>query len=287
MTTATLTGIVVYPLKSAAGVAVSRARVERQGLALDRRWMLVDEEGMFLSQRSEPRLALIRIEIGTDRLTVSAPGMPALELDLDPARDDTLPVHLWGDDVAATRIGADEDGWFRAFLGRRVRLVHVPDEHLRQVDPEFARQGDLVGFADGYPFLLASESSLAALNERLDEPLPMNRFRPNLIVRGAEPWAEDGWDRIRMGDIVFHVVKPCARCSITTVDQDTGARGKEPLRTLARFRRVGNKVMFAQNLVHDATGTIEVGSRVEIWPREAPEEGPPVLRREEGAEGRP
>lgn len=268
MTTATLAGIVVYPLKSAAGVAVPRAGVERHGLALDRRWMLVDEDATFLSQRSEPRMALIRVEIGAHRLLVRAPGMPPLELELHPTHERALPVRIWGDGLAASWIGANEDAWFRSFLDREVRLVHVPYPHLRQVDPEYARHGDLVGFADGFPFLLASQASLADLNERLAEPLPMNRFRPNLIVSGSEPYAEDTWDRIRVGGIVFHVVKPCARCSVTTVDQDTGVRGVEPLRTLARFRRAGGKVMFGQNLVHDGSGVVEVGSRVEIWPRE-------------------
>lgn len=264
-----LTGIVVYPLKSAGGVSLRRARVERHGLALDRRWMLVDEDGTFLSQRELPRMALIRVRIETDRLRIRAPGHSDLELDLHPGPGRAATVGIWGDRVEAQSIGADEDAWFRSFLGRDVHLVHIPERGFRQVDLTYAKAGDQVGFADGYPFLLASETSLAALNERLPAPLPMNRFRPNLIVSGTAPFAEDAWDRIRVNGVTFRVVKPCARCSITTVDQETGVTGKEPLRTLATFRRGGGKVLFGQNLVHDGTGIIETGTSVALLHRDS------------------
>lgn len=265
---ATLAGVHVYPLKSAAGIALPRARVERHGLALDRRWMLVDEEGVFLSQRVEPRLALLSVEIGEGRLTVRAPQLPDLDLALHPQGVADVPVRIWGDRTLALGSGDEADAWFGAWLGRRVRIVYVPDASLRQVDLGYARRGDRVGFADGFPFLLISQGSLDELNRRLDVPLPMHRFRPNLVVSGVAPFAEDEWVRIRIGEVVFHVVKPCARCSVTTVDQATGVPGVEPLRTLATFRRVGGKVVFGQNLVHDpgtdSEESVEVGATVVV-----------------------
>jgi uncharacterized protein YcbX len=138
----------------------------------------------------------------------------------------------------------------------------MADQVVRPANPAFAPPGARVSFADGFPFLLISEESLADLNGRLAVPLPMNRFRPNLVVAGCEPYAEDGWKEIRIGDVKLRVVKPCERCLVTTTDQATGERGKEPLRTLATYRKVGNDVMFGQNVVHENTGELRVGDAV-------------------------
>lgn len=226
--------------------------------------MLVDQAGGFLSQRTVPRMALLRVEIGADGLVVRAPGMPDLTVPDAPVFGTSVRVEIWGDECDATMADAAANSWFSEFLGLPSRLVHIPDDSLRTVDPDYAEPADRVGFADGFPFLLASEASLADLSQRAGTDLPMNRFRPNLVVSGIAPYAEDGWSRIRVGDVSFRVVKPCARCSVTTVDQETAEVGKEPLRTLATFRKVGSKVMFGQNLLHDGTGTLRVGDPVSV-----------------------
>ena len=254
----------VYPIKSAGGIPLEASDVDGRGLRHDRRWMLVDEAGSFISQRRFPRMALIRIRIEPDHLVVDAPDMPSLHVPLRPPDRKLRLTQVWGDLVEVSAVGDDADRWFGEFLGAGCKLVYLPDESIRPVDPAYGRSEDRVGLADGFPFLLVSEASLADLNARLERPVPMNRFRPNLVVGGCEPFAEDGWRLVRIGRITLRVVKPCARCTITTVDQGTAATGKEPLRTLARFRRVGTKVLFGQNLIHDETGTLHTGDPVEV-----------------------
>lgn len=259
-----ISGIRVYPIKSAAGIVLDEASVEERGFRHDRRWMLVDENGIFLSQREAPRLALVRVAITADALVVDAPGMPTLQVPLQPEPGDTVSTVIWRDVVESLPAGGGVDPWFRKFLGIPCRLVYLPETSVRPVDPAYSASGDHVSLADGFPFLLLSEASLGDLNSRMELPLPMDRFRPNLIVRGCGPFAEDGWRRVRIGAVDFRVVKPCARCKITMVDQQTAATGKEPLRTLARYRKQGSEVFFGQNLIHDATGTVRVGDAVEV-----------------------
>jgi uncharacterized protein YcbX len=259
---ASLSDLCVYPIKSCGGIPVDEWEVDERGLRHDRRWMLVDETGSFVSQRKLPRMALIKVRIESGGLVVDAPGMTSLNVPFEPPDDKPLLARVWGDLVEGQTV--DDYGWFSEFLGVRCKLVYLPDESVRPVDPAYAEPGDRVSLADGFPFLLISEASLADLNARLEQPLPMNRFRPNLVVRGCEPFAEDGWRGVRIGQLTFRVVKPCARCTITTVDQESATKGKEPLRTLARFRRAGNKVLFGQNLIHDETGTLRVGDPVEV-----------------------
>ncbi len=259
-----LSGLHLYPIKSAGGISLVAWEVDEGGLRHDRRWMLVDEVGRYMTQRRFPRMALIGVRIEPDRLVVDAPDMPSLEIPLEPTQQRPRLAQVWNDLVEVLRVGADADRWFGEFLGVRCKLVYLPDESVRPVDPAYGRTGDRVGLADGFPFLLASEDSLADLNARLESPVPMNRFRPNVVVRGCEPFAEDGWQLVRISFISFRVVKPCARCAITTVDQRTATTGKEPLRTLARFRRAREGVLFGQNLVHDGKGTLHTGDPVEV-----------------------
>ena len=259
-----LNGLYVYPIKSCGGIAVEEWEVDERGLRHDRRWMLVDEAGCFVSQREFPRMALIRVRIEPGGLLVDAPDMPSLNVPFRPPDGKLRLARVWDDLVESRTVGDDADRWFSEFLQTRCKLIYLPDESVRQVDPTYGRPGDRVGLADGFPFLLISEASLADLNARLEQPLPMNRFRPNLVIGGCEPFAEDGWKVIRIGSMTFRVVKPCARCVITSVNQESAAKGKEPLRTLARFRKVGTKVLFGQNLVHDATGSLSVGDPLEV-----------------------
>lgn len=254
-----------YPVKGCRGTALLEARVGARGIVGDRTFMLVDDDGCFITQRSYPRMALIEPRLTDDSLSLSAPDMDALSIPVL-RHGERRQVVVWRDGCEAIDQGDAAAEWASSFLGTSCRLVRMADDFVRRVDPEYAvTDRDQVGFADGYPFLLTTEESLADLNARMAAPLPMNRFRPSIVVVGSEPYAEDGWHRIRIGAIVFSVVKPCARCEVTTTDQSTAERGREPLRTLATYRRVqGKGVMFGQNLIHDSTGVIRVGDAVEL-----------------------
>jgi uncharacterized protein len=265
--TVTLSGLYVYPIKSCAGIPLQSADLSATGLRHDRSWMLVDETGEFMSQRAHPRMALISIRFSAERLIVSAPGMSDLEVPLYLQAPDSIDVRVWGDTNRGELVGEEANRWVTEFLKFPCRLVHKPEDDPRLVDSSFAESGDQVGFADGFAFLLISEASLEDLNMRLEDPLPMNRFRPNFVVRGCGPYAEDGWSRLRIGSVPFRVAEPCPRCAITTVDQETGTRGKEPLRTLATYRKFEGEVFFGRNLIHDTLGTVSVGASVEATPR--------------------
>jgi len=260
--TPTLTDIVVYPIKSAAGISVSESEVDDFGLRHDRRFMVVDESGEFLTQRDHPRMALIAPELTDGHLKVNAPDMPTLELPLEPRPIVLTRVTIWDDSCEASWMGEPAARWFCDFLGCACSLVHMPRETRRPTDPVYDITGSRVSFADAFPFLLIAEESLADLNRRLTDPLPMNRFRPNLTIAGAAAFEEDGWARIEIGGLALNIVKPCARCVITTTDQITAERGVEPLRTLAKYRKIGGKVMFGQNAVHEGTGQLRVGDAV-------------------------
>ena len=260
----TLTGLTVYPIKSTRGIPVDEWDVDDFGLQYDRRFMVVDQSGEFLSQRSHPRLALVAPTIGGAVLRVDAPGMRPLALPLEPSPSVATRVTVWEDTCDATWMGEAAAQWFSDFLGDFCSLVYMSAVTVRPADPAYGPVGSRVSFADGFPFLLISEESLADLNRRLAEPLPMNRFRPNLVVAGAQPYGEDQWERIQIGDVGLRVVKPCARCVVTTIDQITTARGREPLRTLATYRNTGGKVMFGQNVVHEGRGRLRVGDLVHL-----------------------
>jgi uncharacterized protein len=262
--TTTLASLIVYPIKSARGMSVSEWQVDEFGLRHDRRFMVVDESGEFLTQRLHPRLALVSPRPEGDRLRVIAPGMPELDLPLQPAPTVVTQVTVWADTCAATWLGNTAAEWFSDFLGRSCSLVHMHAQTRRPTNPAYDKTGSRVSFADAFPFLIISEASLADLNRRLDGPLPMNRFRPNLTVSGGHPYQEDRWTRIQIGSLPLNVVKPCARCVITTTDQATTERGVEPLRTLAMYRKTGGKVMFGQNAVHEGPGSLRVGDRVVV-----------------------
>lgn len=264
MSEITLSGLYFYPVKSLAGISLERAPVDRRGIRFDRHWMLVDSEGCFLTQRQRPEMARIKTQLAPGLLRLSAPDMPDLDLELEGEREKQLTVEVWNDRVEAQFEGARVSNWLSQYLGVDCRLVSMPAKTVRPVDPRFARSDDQVGFSDGFPFLLISEGSLEDLNSRLDTPMTMRRFRPNLVVKGCEPYAEDQWKRIRIGDMTFRVVKPCSRCVITTIEPETLEKGPEPLRTLSQYRREGNKVYFGQNVIHDSPGELKLGMPVEI-----------------------
>jgi len=259
-----LSGLYGYPVKSLAGIPLQHSTVDRYGLMYDRRWMLVDPEGEFLSQRRVPRMALIGQRIAGDELILNAVGRHELHLPLVPESGAWREVRIWDENCKAQGCGAEADAWLSEFLGQPCRLVFMPESLSRRVDPDYASETDQTAFSDGFPLMLLSEASLAELNGRLQAPVSMNRFRPNLVVSGCEPFDEDGWQRLRIGEMTFRVVKPCSRCIITTIDPATAERGDEPLKTLSAYRRRGNKVYFGQNLLHDGSGRLGVGMRVEV-----------------------
>jgi uncharacterized protein YcbX len=259
-----VSGLYYYPIKSCRGFALDVAQLEPRGIQHDRRLMVTSATGVFLTQREHPQLALIEPAIDGDSLVLHAPAMPPLRIQ---CRDDgqRVPVKIWRDETTAIDQGALAADWLSAFLQVTCRLVRVAPDSIRPVSPHYAvNPGDQVGFADGFPLLLIAQESLDDLNTRLPAPIGMNRFRPNLVVSGCAPYAEDTWSRISIAGIIFDLVKPCARCAITTTDQATAERGKEPLRTLATSRTVGGKVMFGQNVLHNRAGRIRLGDAVEI-----------------------
>jgi uncharacterized protein len=263
-----LTRITVYPIKSARGIPVEQWELDEFGLTLDRRWMVVDAGGQFISQRDYPRLALVIPSVADGRLRVDAPGRPTLEIPVHPSSTVFTRVTIWNDTCEAAWAGEAAARWFSELLGCAASLVHMPAQTMREANLVYAPSGTRVSFADAYPILLISEESLADLNARLPEPLPMNRFRPNLVVSGwGAPYGEDSWAELRVGEVAFGVVKACARCVTTTTDQATAERGVEPLATLARYRRVPRGVLFGQNLIQRGHGAVAVGDSVRILSR--------------------
>ncbi len=268
-----LTEINIYPVKSLSGISLNEAEVTDRGLKYDRRWLLVDNNGKFLTQRILPQMSLIKVKIDNHSLLFTHKLKKELNFSL-PLENNNLKqskVVIWNNIVNAVYVGQQADEWFSQALGFKCRLVYMPDESKRFVDKKYAAKNEVVSFADAYPFLLIGQSSLDDLNSRLlaspnlsgKEKLPMNRFRPNLVFSGGEPFTEDKMKIFRIGGVTFFPVKPCSRCVVTTVNQDTGVKGKEPLVTLATYRAQNNQIMFGQNLLHEGTGTIKVGSKLE------------------------
>lgn len=262
-----LSEINIYPVKSLKGISLRKAAVEDRGLQFDRRWMLVNGKGKFITQREFPVMAAIEVRIEDGSLTAAYDGTQ-LSISSMPENGVSRRVSIWGSSVKAVEYPADVNAWFSNVLGAECRLVLMPEESKRAVNPLYAvrKFKDTVSFADGYPFLLIGQSSLDDLNSRLETPVPMNRFRPNFVVSGADAFAEDGWQMIRIGETVFHVVKPCGRCVVPTVDQAVGKKtGPEPLKTLATYRKKGSRILFGQNLIAEkAGGVVKVGDKLEV-----------------------
>lgn len=265
-----LTEINVYPVKSLKGISLQESKVENRGLQYDRRWMLVDKNNEFLTQREFPKMATLRVETEEKGLKVFD-GENSISIPAEIGPSATVRVKVWSSTCPAKVYGDAINGWFSGALETDCRLVLMPEESRRRVNYFYAvRKTDVVSFADAYPFLLIGENSLNDLNSRLENPVPMNRFRPNLVVNESAAFAEDGWKKIKIGETVFHLVKPCARCVMTTIDQQTGVSdGKEPLKTLAGYRipkrSTEKKILFGQNMIaENIGGVLRVGDRVEV-----------------------
>jgi uncharacterized protein len=271
--TKTLSQIFIYPIKSLGGIALKTALVQERGLQYDRRWMLVDEQGQFLTQRTFAAMALLQVQLVAGGLEVThrvVAGLPPLFIPFEPTGSHRLQVTVWEDNCAAIEVSREANGWFTQALGMPCRLVFMPDDSRRQVDLQYARPGDITSFSDGFPLLMVGEASLADLNGRLSESVPVNRFRPNLVFSGGAPFEEDSWDYFCIGLHPFRGVKPSGRCVVTTIDQQTGRKGTEPLRTLATYRQHGHKILFGQNVLPLSPGhTLAIGDVITIESRGA------------------
>jgi len=261
----TVSELYVYPIKSCRGIAVQGFGLDSLGPHLDRRFMLVDAQGVYITQRSAASLSRVQVSIQPTALVVNAPGMRALKLPLT-LRDESAVVAavIWEHRGPAIDAGDDAAGWFSEYLARPCRLVRCAAAYPRRVDPTYSPEEAHVGFSDGFPELLLSQASLDDLGARAKRTFPVDRFRPNIVLAGAQPYEEDTWKRIRIGEIPFDVVKPCARCVITTIEQATSEASVEPLATLATYRRRGKGVMFGQNCVHRGMGTVRVGDTISV-----------------------
>ena len=259
-----ITGLYYYPLKSARGIAVNSIDLLSRGLEHDRRWMLVDPAGQFLTQRKYPRMALLEVAIVEQGLHLSAVGHGEVTAQVE--HNKNMSVTVWGDVVKAAGYSQQVDRWCSDFMGTLCHLVYMADSCKRSIDPDYSlNNGDEVSFADGFPVLLVSEASLDRLNSEMEIPVPMSRFRPNIVVSGCEPFAEDGWKSIRTQHTELQIVKSCSRCQIPTFDQETGLQpnSTEPLKTLKRIHAWDRKIFFGQNAIPTRTGNLSLGE--ECW----------------------
>ena len=261
----TLSEINIYPIKSLGGISLQSSEVEERGLKYDRRWVLVDDTNTFFTQRDFPEMALIKVEIESDGLHLQHKRKNIEHLKVpfvfDHSKKDK--VVIWDDTVEGQFYNNQIDDWFSEILGIKCHLVKMHESTKRRVDESYV-ENKIVSFADGYPFLIIGQASLDDLNSKMEFPLSMNRFRTNFVFTDGTPFEEDNWKMVKIGEVIFRAVKPCARCVITTTDQETAQRAHEPLLTLSKYRKFDNKVLFGMNLVCESTGQVKVGDKIKL-----------------------
>ena len=257
-----LQDIFIYPIKSLGGIRLEESVLKECGLEFDRQWMLVDEQGFFLSQRKFPKMALLQVDMNEEGLFVWDKRNPEtnIQIPLISNKEEIKAVSIWDDQVDARFYSNEVGKWFSDFLGISCNLVSMFSE--RKIDPYYAANNESVSFSDGMPYLMIGQNSLEDLNSRLFSSVPMNRFRPNFVFAGGEPFVEDQWDKVQIGEAVFRITKPCGRCVVTTINQNTAEKGKEPLLTLSTFRTMDNLVLFGQNMMLEKGVKIKVGDEV-------------------------
>jgi len=273
MTSLHVSELAIYPVKSLAQVRINESRVDDFGLHNDRRWMVVDQQGRFITQRQQSRMCLIQVtflvpstadkQSSATAIQLSAPGMPSITVEIPISKKFEL-VTVWNDQCNAIDCGSDVANWLSEFLSVTCKLVYFSEDEIRQVDQTFAQPNDRTAFSDGFPILLLSQASLDDLNSRLVDAIPMKRFRPNIVVSGCDAFEEDNWKLIRIGELFLRIVKPCSRCVIPSINTDTGERNKEPTKTLLQFRQRDNKIYFGQNVITNGPGFLSVGDEIEI-----------------------
>ncbi|WP_346238261.1 MOSC domain-containing protein [Niabella insulamsoli] len=265
-----ISDLYIYPVKSLSGIRLEQAKLTDRGFQYDRRFVLIDENNRFLSQRELPKMTLLQPVISGDKLFIfeKRNAGDVFELPLQPDSGKECPVQMFKDVSRGVLVDEAADRWFSKKLGVACRLVYMPDEVRRPVDADFAINGDIAGFSDGYPLLMIGQASLNDLNSRLEWPVPMNRFRPNLVVSGAAPFEEDTMKAFTINGVSFYAVKSCARCVITTIDQESGHQGREPLKTLSTYRNLEKRICFGQNVLFNGSGEIKVGDLLEVAQRQ-------------------
>jgi uncharacterized protein len=258
-----LSEIWIYPIKSLGGIRLQQASVLKKGLEFDRRWMLVDEHNRFITQREHPRLALFQVRINNEQLVMlHQANQESAQFTMTIHSTSAETVTIWDDQVQASEVDENVSSWFSDQLKMKCRLMYFPEFNSRPVDPAYSIKNDQVSFADGYPFLIIGQASLDDLNKRLHDPVTMQRFRPNFVFTGGEPYEEDHWKNFTIGEVKFTGVKNCSRCVLTTVDPNTGRRGKEPLATLSLYRKRNNSIYFGQNLLAVNYNTVNEGDAI-------------------------
>jgi uncharacterized protein len=263
----TISELYTYPIKSLGGIQLKEVQLTDRGFEHDRRWMLVDANNRFLTQREHARMALLQPTIANDCIEVCDKHNPVEKIRIPFVADSTeeLAVTIFSDTCRAVSMSNEINQWFCRFLQIPCKLVYMPDDSLRKVDENFAKEPkNITAFSDGYPILMISKESLADLNSRLEETLSVNRFRPNLVIEGGLPYEEDSMEHFIINDLSFYGVKPCARCMITTINQQTTEKGKEPLKTLATYRMKNNKIYFGQNVIAESIGQLKTGDQLTL-----------------------
>lgn len=262
----TVSELYIYPVKSLGGIALNTATLTDRGFEHDRRWMLVDDHNQQLTQREVHTMALLKVQVIEQGLLIQNSNAPGAELlvPFQPATSETMMVSVWSNHCRAQRVSDAADAWFSKQLGLSCKLVYMPDATHRYVDGRYAHNKEVTSFSDGYPLLLIGQASLDDLNSRLAAPLPMNRFRPNIVFNGGTPYLEDSMKHFEISGITFSGVKPCSRCVMTTINQQTGEKAKEPLKTLSTYRMKNKKIYFGQNLLYAGTGVITIGDVITI-----------------------
>lgn len=264
----TISQLFVYPVKSLGGTSVTSAMLTERGFEHDRRWMLVDENNQFLSQRECAGMALLQAERTEDSLLITHKiSGDKIILPLQPQTTSTMMVDIWSDRCRAQMVSDEANEWLSQMLSLHCKLVYMPDTTRRRVDGRYAINKEITSFSDGYPTLIIGQASLDDLNKKLEHPLGMDRFRPNIVFTGGDPYEEDNFKHFKINNLAFFGVKLCGRCNITTINQNTGEKSKEPLRTLATYRYKNNKIYFGQNLLHKGEGSISVGDAIEVIER--------------------
>jgi uncharacterized protein len=270
---ATISELYIYPVKSLGGITVNEVQITDRGFEYDRRWMLVDANNRFLTQREHASMALLQTALVSKGIEVHQKNNPNEKIVIPFLfkQQEKIAVTIFDDICEAVTISNEIDRWFSSYLQIACKLVYMPDDSLRKVDSRYAREEkNITAFSDGYPILMLSKASLADLNGRLPEALSINRFRPNLVIDGVSAFEEDSMEHFTINDISFYGVKPCARCVVTTINQQTIEKGKEPLKTLATYRMKNNKIYFGQNIIPATVGKVKIGDNITILKQTVP-----------------
>ena len=258
-----ITEINLYPVKGLGGISLAESEVGKRGLKFDRRWMIVDQNNQFITQRTQRKLALFKTRITSSELSIHY-DLDTKTIPLKTNYGPTINVQVWNSNCESQLVDQTIDKWISDILGFNAKLVYMPETTDRLVNPEYAINKDIVSFADAYPILLLSEESLKNLNKKLDEPILMNRFRPNLVFSGGYQHIEDDILKYSINDCHFQNVKPCDRCVVTTINQATAERSKEPLKTLSTYRMAMQQVYFGMNTIPLKLGFIKLGDELKI-----------------------